>query len=421
MKKIIIIIGIIFFTTNSFSSESSTIDFSKAKKYKGDFHIPFKENPDLNTLRYYMFRYNSDTRRSRSPYSSRTIEPSSNPYKFKFDLTDYEFLNKELKRKGIVSYLYFEKGKVIIDKMSPKNRLGELIDNKTRLRSNSMGKSLVSIILGHAICEGYIESVDSKINDWPLLKGSLYENHKLIDLLNMASGDQKYVYDSFLLKNGKANRDKGYEVDDMSARFLGTQFRNKIASKKRIYNYNNVNTNLILNYALFKLKGNFDNLLNKIFQEKVRIKHPVFFFKKDGSDDVGNADPMFYATRFDYLRIAKMMMDDYQNNTCFGKYLKEIYKRKIRKNLGNHDGMRGEPRYNRTFSYGGQFHLDWPGLKDKVVFAMGGRSGQAILVDMDSSRIIVLNSIHYNNDRFRFNEKKLLTNPIKLGKKTFEK
>ena len=83
--------------------------------------------------------------------------------------------------------------------------------------------------------------------------------------------------------------------------------------------------------------------------------------------------------------------------------------------------MRGEPRYNRTFSYGGQFHLDWPGLKDKVVFAMGGRSGQAILVDMDSSRIIVLNSIHYNNDRFRFNEKKLLTNPIKLGKKTFEK
>ena len=122
---------------------------------------------------------------------------------------------------------------MIIDKISPKDRLGDFVDNKTRLRSNSMGKSLASIILGYAICEGYIESVDTKINDWPLLKGSLYENHKLIDLLNMASGDQKYVYDSFLLKNGKRNRNDGYGVDDMSARFIGVEFKDKKKSKKK--------------------------------------------------------------------------------------------------------------------------------------------------------------------------------------------
>tara|TARA_B110000977_G_scaffold170605_1_gene221476 strand:- start:66 stop:1325 length:1260 start_codon:yes stop_codon:yes gene_type:complete len=413
----LIIVTIIYYPINSFSLDSSIIDFTKVKSSGGDFHIPYKANPNLDTLRYYMYRYVNDTR---GPLTSRTIKPSLNPYEFKFDLVEYKFLNKEMSRKGIVSYLYFEKGKVIIDKMSPKDRLGQFIDNKTRLRSNSMGKSIASIVLGHSICEGYIESVDTKINDWPLLKGSLYENHKLIDLLNMASGDQKYVYDSFLLKNGKANRNRALGVDNMSARILGVTFKDKKASEKRIYNYNNVNTNLILNYALFKSKGNFDKLLNKIFQEKARIKHPVFFFKKVVPDNI-DADPMFYATRFDYLRIAKMMMDDYQNNTCFGKYLKEIYKRKIPKNLGNHEGMRGEPRYNRTFSYGGQFHLDWPGLKDKIVFAMGGRSGQAILIDMENSRIIVLNSIHYNNDKFRFNEKKLLINPIKHGKKIFKK
>ena len=71
-----------------------------------------------------------------------------------------------------------------------------------------MGKSLASYILGHAICDGYIENIDSSISDWPLVKDSLYENHKLIDLLNMTSGDQKYVYDSFLLKDGKRNRFK---------------------------------------------------------------------------------------------------------------------------------------------------------------------------------------------------------------------
>ena len=37
------------------------------------------------------------------------------------------------------------------------------------------------------------------------------------------------------------------------------------------------------------------------------------------------------ATRFDYLRIAKAIMDDYQNDTCVGKYLKEIYEEEYQK------------------------------------------------------------------------------------------
>ena len=40
----------------------------------------------------------------------------------------------------------------------------------------------------------------------------------------------------------------------------------------------------------------------------------------------------FVATRYDYLRIAKAMMDDWQNDTCEGKYLKDLYKNKIPKN-----------------------------------------------------------------------------------------
>ena len=424
MKKIFIIVGIILLTTNSFSFDNSKIDLSKVKKYEGDFHIPFKENPNLDTLKYYMLRY-SKTGGDYYAQELRTIEPSSNPYELEFDLTEYEFLNKELKSKGIVSYLYFEKGKVIIDKMSPKDRLGELIDNKTMLRSNSMGKSLASIILGHAICEGYIESVDTKVNDWPLLKGSLYENHKLIDLLNMASGDQKYVNDSFLLKGGKRTRDPGYNVDNWTAKIMGEFFKDKKVSKRRIYNYNNVNTNLILNYALFKSNGQFDKLLNKIFQEKARIEHPAIYFKKasdpgsTASDEVkANADPMFFATRYDWLRIAKTVMDDYQNNTCVGKYLKEIYDRRISKGAKEFEN---EPGFNKTHSYGGQFHLVYPGIKNKIVFGMGGRGGQAVLIDMEDSRIIVVNSVHYNKGRYKYNVKKLLINPIKHGKKSFEK
>ena len=126
---------------------------------------------------------------------------------------------------------------------------------------------------------------------------------------------------------------------------------------------------------------------------------------------------MIRATRYDYLRIAKAIMDDYQNDTCVGKYLKEIHKRRIPKNYG---GDKYEPVFNRTKSYGGQFHMDYPGLKDRVVFGFGGYGGNAILIDVENSRIVVLNSLHYNNDRFKYSSKKLLIDPIKNGLKAFK-
>ena len=419
MKKIILILVLVIFPINTFAwyteldNPDIRIDRSKVTAYEDGTHIPFEKNPNLDTLKFYIMKYNIE---GKPRASSRIIKPSSKPYEFNSELKNFNFLNKEFLSKGIVSYLYFEKDKIIVDEISPKDRLGELVNNKTKLRSNSMGKSIASYILGNAICEGYIESVDSSISDWPLMKDSLYENHKLIDLLNMASGDQEYVHDSFLLNKGKRNRHKTLEIDNMSAKFLGFLFQEKKIGKK-IYNYNNVNTNLILNYVLFKSKGNFQEILDKIFKEKAKIKNSVFFFKKRDPDKNGNADPMFYATRYDWLRLAKAIMDDYQNDTCVGKYLKEIYNRKIPKGAKE---FKDEPGFNKTHSYGGQFHLDYPGIKNKVVFGMGGRAGQAVLIDMEHSRIIVINSIHYNKDRYKYNAKKLLINPIKKGEKAFK-
>ena len=415
MKKILVIFAIIFFITNSFSSEDllSQIDMTKVSKFSDGPHIPYESNPNLETLKYHLYLYNSAVPTKGSSY---IVKPSSEPYKFKSKLSEFKFLDKEMKKKGIVSYLFFDKDHIVVDKISPKERLGNFLDNETFLRSNSVGKTMVSYVLGHAICEGYIDGVDTKINDWHVVKDTLYENHKLIDLLNMTSGDQKYVYDSHILKEGRVTRDEGYNVDNWTLDFYTDFFKDKKSAKKK-YNYNVINTNLIFNYVKFKSKDDFQKILDLTFQKKSKIKYKIFFPIKNyvlAENIVDKADPMFYATRYDYLRIAKAMLDDYQNNTCVGKYLKEIYKRKIPKNI-NHDGPKSEPRFNRTLSYGGQFHLDYPGLKNKIVFGMGGFAGQAILIDMENSRIVVLNSIHYNNGAYKYNVKKLLIDPIKKG------
>ena len=366
-------------------------------------NIDYHSNPNRDTLLYYVWDFTYGLR------NSYEVKPSKEPYEFKFNLIEDKFVKKQIKTKGILSYLYYQDGEVLIDEFSPKERLGEFLNNETKFFSMSMGKSITSYILGHAICEGYIDGVDARVNDWPIIKDSLYHDQKLINFLNMNTGDQKYIdeFDDGTSKLG------AYEDEDI-ATTMRFHFNNKNTKKsKERYNYNGFVTQLILNYMKFKIGEDYDKFYSKVFNDKIKIKNSIRYGYTSLKEQFGNGHPNIMATRFDYLRIAKAMMDDYQNNTCVGKYLKEIHKRRIPKKYNEN---KNEPEYNRTKSYGGQFHMDYPGLKDKVIFGMGGYGGNAILIDMENSRILVVNSLHYNNGKYKYNVKKLLIDPIKKGK-----
>ena len=99
--------------------------------------------------------------------------------------------------------------------------------------------------------------------------------------------------------------------------------------------------------------------------------------------------------RYDFLRVAKAIMDDYQNDTCVGKYLKTIHERRISK-PSSYRGNKIKTAFNYGNSYGGQFHFDFGGFKNRNIFALDGAYGQSILIDMDNSKIVSINSIHMN-------------------------
>ena len=101
----------------------------------------------------------------------------------------------------------------------------------------------------------------------------------------------------------------------------------------------------------------------------------------------------FLASRYDYLRIAKAMMDDWNNDTCVGKYLKTIYENRIPKD-GNYAGDFGS---GLSKSYGGFFHIDFSGI-DRPILAMNGFAGQEIVIDPERSKIVVINAIHSDYD-----------------------
>ena len=93
---------------------------------------------------------------------------------------------------ALLSYLLYEEGKIVIDEISPKDKFGKVFTNEIKYHSQSIGKSFASYILGHAICKGYVGGIDTQINDWPILKGTLYDNQKIIDIINMRAGDKNY-------------------------------------------------------------------------------------------------------------------------------------------------------------------------------------------------------------------------------------
>jgi len=345
-----------------------------------------KPKPNYITLAYEFFRYSIFEKPILMKYS---INPSKTSYKFQSNLIEEKYIDKQLNKSGLLSYLYFENGEIKIDKISPKNRFGKFIDDDTKFRSMSVGKTMVSYVVGHAICEGYIESIDSKVNDWPLVENTLYHNQKLIDLLNFRAGDQKYTWDYFFVNPKTFKNNEGRNIETL----LNFEFQNSKKSKAK-FNYSSFLANLLLNYVVFKTDENFEELLEKIFKEKVKIENEVFFYKIRGTKIQGNADNMFYATRYDYLRIAKAMLDDWQNDTCVGKYLKTIFERKEKK--GN---QRKPVNFPFARSYAGMFQTNYEFITEKrPVMGMHGYGGQHVVIDFENSRIVVANSIHENWD-----------------------
>ena len=337
------------------------------------------------------------------------IKGSDNYYQFKSELIEDKDVKKEIKnnkKTRLVSYLLFEDDKIKIDEHDIPSIIKR---NNGLLPSHSMGKSLVSYVTGYAICEGYIDNINVKLDDWSTVKGTLYEGQKLIDLLNMRAGDQKIIGErNFNSDNGIKDRTgkrsmnvNVYPIKDI----MELDILQTTKKSKPVYNYNALATNTIMNYTIFKVGDDYQQLLNKVFKEDAKVKNSVFFSKTIRSrlpdqkkGEYGRYS--FYADRYDYLRIAKSIMDHWNNDTCVGRYLKTIYEQRINKNKRSYDGDRhGQFSVSQyTKKYGGQFHFDIIGLSKKKILGMDGFGGQNIIIDFEKERIIIVNSRdrHYN-------------------------
>ena len=340
-------------------------------------------------------------------------DKKNDTYEFEFDLQDNDLsklVNEQLKDKktGLVSYLLWENNKVLIDQ----NRKSKY--KKGYYPSHSVGKSLVSLVTGYAVCGGYIDSVHSTIN-YPTVKNTLYENQRLLHLLNMTAGDELIVGERFFKKDNPIEG-KGPNVNTIpikkvmkryfkgSKRYEGSGWNTTTGqvSSGLVYNYSAMTTNVIMNYVIYKTGADWEKLLHKVFVEDAKVEKRVYFGKTLNKNKVGNRKSgeygrySFYAQRYDYLRIAKLVLDHWNNNTCVGKYLKTMYENRVEKNEGIRTKLKGN--HMVTQSYGGQFHFDPIGINDRPILMMDGAYGQQVVIDFNHNKIITVHSTdrHYD-------------------------
>jgi CubicO group peptidase (beta-lactamase class C family) len=419
----------LIFSATIFSGSHEVLAASnKVTIYEGrNYELPdnLRTQPNDATISYYYKK--NDTLRYRTA-EQYLIQPSTQPYEFSRALEHNSRVENELASRAIFSYLFYENGVVVYDALPPADRYEMVIDDESYFSSHSMGKSITSYLIGHAICDGYIESIDTPIHDWDLMKDTLYYGQPLINLLNMKAGDTNVIR-KFSGKYTKTGRNIHGDAPLLRATQNPDELKNTKPDKNPKWAYSNLTADVLTSYLMHRVGGDYDQFITNFYQNKVRIEYPVYLemnplvsntWKPSTEDRIQQGAGRYgiFATRYDYLRIAKAMMDDWQNDTCEGRYLKEIYDRRIStgRRVGTwnkNDRSWGDPDFGIVSrKYGGQFWFNPVGLEERHIFIMLGANGQSIVMDMDNSRIVVISAPtekHYNT-------KKLSFDPIKYGR-----
>ncbi len=146
----------------------------------------------------------------------------------------------ELKIAGLDAYMKAQRTAALVVVHDGKIRLenyGLGFDGNGRWTSFSVAKSLTSTLVGAAIRDGHIKSIDDKVTDYiPELKGSAYDNVSISQLLTMTSGVKwNEDYEDPNSDVARFNEHKAEPGVDVTVSYMRTLPREAPAGTKWVY------------------------------------------------------------------------------------------------------------------------------------------------------------------------------------------
>jgi CubicO group peptidase (beta-lactamase class C family) len=196
-----------------------------------------------------LHRFPTRTIHNAPPVSHFDKLPADNPYASQIEVlgnasTNGSFENY-LDSSGTTAFLVVHDNKLLYEKYL------NGYDERSLNTSFSMAKSFGSALVGIAIDEGYIKSVDEPITDYIpelLKKDQRFEEITIRDLLTMSSGI-KYEEGGFLPWSEDADDTKTYYATDLRELVLNCQIEGKPGEYFEYNNYNPLLVGMILERA----------------------------------------------------------------------------------------------------------------------------------------------------------------------------
>ena len=238
---------------------------------------------------------------------TRAIPAGNDPYPLPTDLQDLddvEITTDELsmtvadyvRTRNVAGLIVVKNGEVVYERYELGNT------EESRWLSYSVAKSVTSLLVGAAIKDGYIKSVDEPVSDYlPRLKNSSYDESTIRHVLQMSSGvEWTEVYD-----------DPKSDINTVTwpTLELYEYLRNKPRSARpgELYNYNTAETNLVGTLLRSAIGNNLSTYLSEKVWKPFGMEHDAYWvLSEEGGGEFGGSG--LNATLRDYARIGLFAM-----------------------------------------------------------------------------------------------------------------
>jgi CubicO group peptidase (beta-lactamase class C family) len=208
-------------------------------------------------------------------------------------------LDEYFTRQRVAGMLVIKHGKIVYERYG----LGNTQDSVWI--SFSVAKSVTSMLLGAAIADGYIKSVDEKVTDYlPRLKGSSYDQASIRNIMQMSSGvqwDEDYA-------------DPEADINISTSQWETVNLYEYLRHKPREeapgdkFNYNTAETNLVGTLLRSAIGNNLSTYLSeKIWQPFGMEADAYWMLSEPGGGEWGGC--CISATLRDYGRIGLFAMN----------------------------------------------------------------------------------------------------------------
>ena len=250
----------------------------------------------------------------------------------------------------------------------------------------SISKSLVSLTVGRAICDGHIKSIDDELKKYvPALSGTSWGESSIRNVLMMSSGAYKTAVQFDGHKSAEMQRTLGSALYDgkMSDDFIDMMRSadEKISPSGKDFNYSNFDTVALGLLVQSATKTDFANYFEKTIWADAGAESRGAWVINNKSQ--ASAYAGFSASPQDWLRIGMMVLRELKNqDTCFGKYLKEATSKKI-------DTFRPGP----AAAYGYQI---WVQCRSSD-FCFVGFGGQYLLFNVEKDIVVYQHATTFSN------------------------